>query len=325
MSFFAVLFALLIEQLQPLPQGNPVYRAMRGWTAWVGRNFNAGRPPHGIVVWGITVLVPTLAVFLIDALLADISSILILVWHVAILYLTLGFRQFSRNFTEIREALEMGDELKAAELLARWKQWPTAALSRTDLVRTLIEYSAISAHRHVFGVFFWYVVASALGLGPAGAVFYRMTEFTARRWAEDEDAQRGRENGGQLIAVTRVMFYWVDWLPARITAIGFAIVGSFEDAIACWRQYASNWPGTNDGVILAATAGAVGVQLGGNWSPDAPPVADTTDSGEPPQVPVTPGLPAQIGHLTSVVGLVWRSMLLWMIMLALLTLAHILG
>jgi cobalamin biosynthesis protein CobD/CbiB len=56
------------------------------------------------------------------------------------------------------------------------------------VLRHVIEHALLAAHRHVFGVFFWFVLLSALGLGPAGAVLYRMAEFaaatgpTARRW-----------------------------------------------------------------------------------------------------------------------------------------------
>ena len=122
----------------------------------------------------------------------------------------------------------------------------------------------------------------------------------------------------------------IDWLPARITALGFAVVGSFEDAIDCWRNDARRFPNENDGVILAATSGAVNVRLGGeslqsNFSPNASQgftangarVVDATES--------TPGREAEIGHLRSIVGLVWRSVVLWMVLLALLTLARLLG
>jgi adenosylcobinamide-phosphate synthase len=61
MSFFAVLFALLIEQLKPLPRGNVIHDTLTGWMRWAGRNFDAGREHHAWVVWGITVLVPALA------------------------------------------------------------------------------------------------------------------------------------------------------------------------------------------------------------------------------------------------------------------------
>ncbi len=65
-------------------------------------------------------------------------------------------------------------------------------------------------------------------------------------------------------------------MPARITAIAFAVVGSFEEAIDCWRNYAQRFPNDNDGVILAATSGAVNVRLGGEalkaavFSPNQP-------------------------------------------------------
>src|SRR5580765_6481839 len=60
MSFFAVLFALLIEQLKPLPRGNMVHDSLTGWMRWTGRNFDAGRDHHAWVVWSITALVPAL-------------------------------------------------------------------------------------------------------------------------------------------------------------------------------------------------------------------------------------------------------------------------
>jgi adenosylcobinamide-phosphate synthase len=98
-------------------------------------------------------------------------------WNVALLYATLGFRQFSHHFTGIREALENGDEDKARELLAQWQQVQVGQIPRSEIVRHVIEYSVIAAHRHVFGVFFWYAALSIIGLGPVGPVIYRLTEF----------------------------------------------------------------------------------------------------------------------------------------------------
>jgi adenosylcobinamide-phosphate synthase len=82
----------------------------------------------------------------------------------------------------------------------------------------------------------------------------------------------------------------------------------------------------NDGVVLAATAGAVNVRLGGNALKTA--VKSFTageDSGEPESTQATPGREPELAHLRSVVGLVWRCVVLWMVLLALLTLARLLG
>ena len=80
-----------------------------------------------------------------------------------------------------------------------------------------------------------------------------------------------------------------------------------------------------DGVLLAATAGAINVRLGG----EALRPREAGDSGWPSDGDldsgVTPGRPAEVGHLRSVVGLVWRAVVVWMLLLALLTLARLLG
>ncbi|HEY8880466.1 MAG TPA: cobalamin biosynthesis protein CbiB, partial [Roseateles sp.] len=55
----------------------------------------------------------------------------------------------------------------------------------------------------------------------------------------------------------------------------------------------------------------------------------TFDAGSEPEATgaagSTGGAPPQLGHLQSVVGLVWRSVVLWMLLLALLTLANLVG
>src|SRR5437763_16437214 len=150
MSFFAVLFALLIEQLKPLPRNNPVHDALTQWMRWTGRNFDAGRPRHAWVVWGVTVIAPSVMAWLVYLLLVHINVLLGLAWNVAVLYVTLGFRQFSHHFTDIRDALDAGDEQRARELLAEWQQVDASELPRSELVRHVIEYSALAAPRHVF-------------------------------------------------------------------------------------------------------------------------------------------------------------------------------
>ena len=112
-----------------------------------------------------------------------------MLWSVAVLYVTLGFRQFSHHFTNIRDALDAGDEAAARELLAQWQQVDAGELPRSEIVRHVIEYSVLAAHRHVFGVLAWFSVLAAFGLGPAGAVLYRMSEFVARYWRHRNQTQ----------------------------------------------------------------------------------------------------------------------------------------
>ena len=180
----------------------------------------------------------------------------------------------------------------------------------------------------MFGVFFWFVLLCSLGLGPLGAVMYRMAEFAARYWSFPSKSL-GVPANPRLMGVSRLMFGLIDFLPSRLTAFGFAVVGNFEEAINAWRRDAVLWKYPNEGVILASAAGAVGVQLGGSAAPgvtpdrtrgfEAGPTEDVAAEGS------TGGDPPQLGHLRSVVGLVWRSVVLWMLLVALLTLANLVG
>ncbi len=329
MSFFAVLLALICEQLKPLPHGNAVHGAVAAWAQWCGRHFDAGKPVHARVVWAVTVLLPSLAVLLIDWGLRQHSLLLALAFDVAILYLTLGFRQFSHYFTDIRTALEEGKEDEARRLLAQWQHLDASELPRTELLRHVIEHSLLAAHRHVFGVFFWYVLVASLGGGPAGAVLFRLAEFASRYWAFRNRALDAPTHEA-LRELSRRAYALMDHIPSRLTATGFAIVGNFEEAVNGWRRDASLWLHENEGVILAAAAGAIGVQLGGAAAPGVTPDRSKgLSSGSAPDANAaagsTPGDPPVLAHLQAIVRLVWRSVVLWMLLLALLKLANLIG
>jgi adenosylcobinamide-phosphate synthase len=339
MSFFAVLFALILEQARPLARGNWVHAVLQRWARWARRSLDAGKPRHGWLAWSCAVLFPTLVTALIHWLLWQVNVLLAFAWSVVILYVTLGFRQFSHYFTDIRDALDDGNEETARELLAQWRQVDASELPRSEIVRHVIEYSVVAAHRHVFGVLGWFSVLAALGLGPAGAVLYRMSEFVARYWTYSKSAP-GDSASPALQQVATQTWGIIDFVPARLTSLGFAVVGSFEDAIDAWRNYSQHFPDEmaaatakrNDGIIVAATSGAVNVRLGGQTLKQVVSAPGTHEfqasGGDAPHLTMTdstPGREPEVAHLRSVVGLVWRSVVLWMVLLALLTLARLLG
>lgn len=306
MSFLSILLALLIEQARPLTPVNRVHGRVRDWLVWAVRHTDTGEVRHGWLSWALVVGLPLgLSAIVHWALWATFGWLAAFGWNVVVLYWTLGFRQFSHHFTGIRDALDDGDEALARSLLAQWMRIDASDLPRSEIVRQVIAHSVLSAHRHVFGVFAWYSLLSALGLGPAGAVLYRLAEYFS------VVVQRTPSSTSLLLssALRRTVTQaWslIDWLPSRITALGFAFVGSFEDAIDRWRKYELVRPGDNDGIVLAATSGALNVQL-------AP---DDLLGGAPA---------AQTAHLRAVVGLVWRTVVMWMVILALLSLARLLG
>jgi adenosylcobinamide-phosphate synthase len=245
-------------------------------------------------------------------------------WCVLVLYATLGFRQFSHHFTDIKDALEAGDEVLAREKLAQWKRIDTSQLNKQEITSLAIEYSVLAAHQHVFGVLFWFAMGAAFGLGPCGAVIYRLSHLLSKVWHHDISINEGDQGfvSEGLSRTASLAWSKVDWLSARVTALSFAVVGNFEDAIECWRNHSALSPEDNDGVVLCATSGALNIRLG--IVPSSPMAKEEAAIREAEQE-MTVFRQVQPQHLRSVIGLVWRAVVMWFVLLTLLSLSRLLG
>jgi adenosylcobinamide-phosphate synthase len=219
-----------------------------------------------------------------------------------------GFRQFSHYFTDIHHALRDGELDRARNLLSAWRGGHAHELNAEEVARVTIEEGLLASHRNVFGVIVWFVLFSLLGLGGgAGALLYRLGQFLRARWGEDELGAFG--------GFASRMFHLLEWLPIRLTAMTFAIVGDFEDTVHCWRTQAATWPDEDEGV-LASGAGALGVRLG-------MPIPQGGLPFDRPELGV--GDDADADFMQSTIGLVWRSVVFWLLLLLLMTLASLLG
>ena len=300
MGVVAIIAALLLEQWRPLSDRRAVLAALVAWADWLERTFNAGQARHGAVAWVIAVLAPACAAGLLYAAAWWLSPFAALLLNVAALYFTLGFRQFSHSYTGIQAAVRAGDLDRARELLGGWRGEAAAHRSREEVIRLAIEEGMAASQRHVFAVLFWFVLLP----GPCGAILYRMAAFVQRRWG-------GKGEFGRL--ANRAL-YVLEWPAARLTAAAFAVVGDFEDAVYCWRTQAAAWPDPNLGVILAAGAGALGVRLG-------MPLGEV--EGLQPRPELGLGEAADAPTLDSAVGLLWRALVLWVFVLAVIALARV--
>ncbi|WP_439891729.1 CobD/CbiB family protein [Ralstonia sp. 25C] len=313
MTFFSVLCALILEQFRALSRDNPIYDVVRVLAARAEEWFDTGHRRDAVLAWCVVTLPAVLVVALVHYLLSSISLGLAFLWNVLMVYLTLGFRQFSHYFTDIHEALRSDDIVTARLLLNEWSGRDTTDMPVNEVVRHTLECAIVAAHRHVFGVFFWFLVP----IGPAGVVLYRGAEYLARHWSDTST-----ERSPALGLFARQAFFVIDYVPARLTAIGFAIVGNFEDAVYAWRNRAAKWSDEVNGILLAAGGGALGVRLG---TPIAQRDSAESIADEDGAYPMEVGQEPNVRTLQSAVGLVWRAVVLWMLLLAMLSIAVWLG
>lgn len=302
MSIISLVFALLLEQYRPIRSQNSLYLAFVRFANYLERVFHGGDSRHGMIAWIAAIFPVTLVIVAVYFLLSQMAVVFGWLWCILILYLTMGFRQFSHPFNEVAYSLSKEDIGSARTELSKWTAQDASQMSSAEVACVAIEEGTEEALRYVFAPIFWFMIFAPV-LGPAGIIIYRMNTLLYQKWS----------NRPNLIAfgdfVTKIQYY-LDWLPARLMAISFAIVGDFEDAIYCWRTQAAKWPDRIQGVLLAAAGGALGVCLGSVITQDH-------------QVKVRPeiglGEPASSEALQRAVGLIWRTVLLWISTLGILS------
>lgn len=312
MSFFALIAALLLEQFHPLVSRRYLFSWLSHYVQFFQQQFNAGEQRHGKIAWLLAVIPLTMLTVFLFWVLHRAHPVFAWAFDVLVLYMTMGFRQFSHYFREIYTWLRGGDVNEARRLLSTWTGMAAHELNTEEVARVTIEQALLASHRNVFGVIVWFVLFSVLGLGgAAGALLYRLGQFLGDHWG---DAPTGEL--GAFGAFARRADYFLEWLPIRLVALTFAIVGDFENTVYCWRSQAAQWADPEAGILLASGAGSLGVRLG-MPIPQEGMLIDRAELGS--------GEEADADFMQSAVGLVWRSVIFWLLLLAMLTLTNFLS
>ena len=303
MTLFSLIFALLAEQLRPLSAHCSLLELLRRLSAVLLSRFSNGPAGMGRLRWVLVVMAAGFVTALASYLLWELQPVLAFAFNVVVLYLSMGFRHESQYFSDIHLALRMGEIERARGLLSEWRGAQYLRATPSEVARLAIEQALVEAHRTVFGVAFWFVILP----GPSGAVMYRLARFFADDWGcrpEPRLADAGR--------FAKRAFQLIDWLPVRLTAASFSVVGDFEDAIYCWRTQAVLWPEKSSAILIASGGGALGVRLG-------MPIHESGEFLTRPEM--GQGDEASADHMQSTVGLIWRALLVCLFLLTLVSLA----
>ncbi len=315
MGFFAFFVVLLLDQARPLA---PVNR-LRHWFGelidLVRTSTDAGQPQQGWIGWAIVAISVCGVALALEWLVGAIHPFFEWLFHIAVLYLVVGFRQTAAVFTEMQVALAMDDTQGARRAFERWHESVAVPGSESrslppdapieEVCRESIARALVNLHRGICAPLMLYLILP----GVIGPLLYWISAEMARRWSAA--AQPSTTRYGD--AAARI-HRWIDWLPLRCTAAGFAVAGNFDDAVYCWRGAMSAGSGSDQrGMLIAAASGATGIRL-------ADPDLEMRWAGAAQSFD-WPGRPVDTGSLRLGMRLVYRSMLLWFGLFALLGLA----
>jgi len=294
MKLIALLIGLLIERL-----ATQLFhlRELR----WLDRVIDTGFDRVGRLS-GLPALIPVLVlafllvlpVFLVVFLAGDrLSGYPYMVLAILVLFFSLGPKDIGEDIDEYCKALESGDldEIRKSAKALTEKDLPETSDERIRLVE---EAACVQANNRLFAVIFWFVL-----LGPFGAWSYRVTDLIRQRAVFSSSRDDGRHKLRKAADAARLLHGLLAWLPARLTALGFALAGSFDSALTAWRSTKDQEPLKQSELLLARVgAGALSLE----------------------RTPGESDVERAVRGATAVKGMVFRLLIIWAAVIAAMTL-----
>lgn len=253
------------------------------------RRFHADSRARGCLAVALLLTPFTLLALLIDAL--PWGS----VFDVAVLYLAIGWKSLGEHAGRVRDALLRDDLPMARQRVGFMVSRDTEPLDAEGVARATVESVLENGNDAIFGAIFWFVVA-----GAPGVVVYRLANTLDAMWGY-RNARYSRF-GWAAARLDDVL----NFIPARLTALSYALAGRFIRALRCWRSQGAQWKSPNAGPVMAAGAGSLGVLLGG------PACYHGAMQARPP---LGEGHGVRTGDIERALRLIRRTVLLWVLIL----------
>ncbi|MGD9786991.1 MAG: adenosylcobinamide-phosphate synthase CbiB [Sulfuricellaceae bacterium] len=294
----AALLAVLLDRLLKEPRRWHPLVGFGRWAGWLEERLYRPSSLRGALAVTLAVAPPVLLAA------AGLRFLGAFAWvaEALLLYLTLGGASLKQHADAVAAALEKDDLGGAREAVGRIVSRDASRLDEAGVSRAAVESVLENGNDAVFGALFWFFVA-----GAPGAVAYRLANTLDAMWGYKNE--RYRHFGWAAARLDDAL----NWLPARLTALTYALIGRPSNALRCWRAQAPAWDSPNAGPVMAAGAGALGVRLGGA----------AVYHGQVEQRPVLgEGNEASAADIGRAVGLVQRGVWLWLAVYGLLEWVH---
>ncbi|MEE8320663.1 MAG: regulatory signaling modulator protein AmpE [Gammaproteobacteria bacterium] len=249
---------------------------------WLEKRLSRYRFWDGVPGVLLTLAGPLIVLLVIDYGLNELLVLLDFLFVTAVLVYSLGPDNLNTQLDEYVHACETGESGQVRKLAA--DIIGTENQDDDNQERVLLEVVLIRAHQRIFAIVFWFIV-----LGAFGALLYRLV---AELMAEFEEI-----HGGYADAI-RELYLILSWPSARLLALGFALSGSLVHALEGWGTTEASSLDVNDTVIQATGLGAI------QYEPQSA-VAEE-----------------EAGYwIREVKGLINRSLIVWLTVLGIMTLA----
>ncbi len=238
MHLIALLIGLVIERFATRFFH---WRRMR----WLERIIDAGfRQAERLSNWPALIPVVVLAVLLVLPVVAimfglgeTLQGFAYLFLAVFVLLFSIGPKDIGEEVDDYCKALESEDEEQIHNAAKAIIEGDVPADARERIAR-VEEAVCIQANNRLFAVVFWFVVLGAVMsyIGPLAAWSYRVTDLIRRRAVFNAARDDSSDGSSERIRdAAEFVHGLLAWVPARLTALGYAAAGHADEAIAALR------------------------------------------------------------------------------------------
>lgn len=301
-TLLAVVAALLIGHMaQSLAASVRHYDWYGQWLDWLDAQFPEGSVWRGR--WGVALalLPPLLAVGLFQlALREPLYGLAGLLFAVLVLFYAWGPRDLDLDTDAIINAPDAASRREA--MAALWSDGAPAVIDGNALVTATFH----NALRRWFGVLFWFLL-----LGPCGALLYRLTVLAC-------EGAYARKLPHEAAHGARTLLKILDWPVAQLLTLSLALVGNFDTVLGAWRDAGGASLTLDHGFLAAAGRASVRIELAEEAADYAEEFGEQANAAT--DMPVVTTLP-ELPELRDAMSLVWRSLLVWLAVLALFVIA----
>ena len=230
MTMLAILLGVILERYITHLDQFRTYGWFVEFTHWTRHRFAHKAYWNDTVAVLIILLLPVLAIGVVHQQLAGVAVLLGFVFNIMILLYCFGptdLHEAARHFITAREH---DDQISAEEYATTIIGAPLPD-DDSELFGKIGRTLLIATNQRLLAVFFWFVV-----LGPMGAVLYRLSCILLRE-AHAETDDLGPENGNGFVQSIQLLFAILNWIPSHLTALCYAVMGSFIDALHEWKRH----------------------------------------------------------------------------------------
>ena len=242
-----ILIVLVADRFVPDRAGFNPFSWFRDWAESVEQRFNGGQSRQGMVALGLTVGSVFLVVLLLQALLAGMNWWLRFGFDIALMYFFIQVNSRLDTAERIVRAVDDDDMSAAEDALAELPPVVDEPVADANPVWIGSLRLLVGADSWFFAPVFWFLV-----FGPAGAVLHYTTGIAAQAW--DLRSSRFQEFG----RAAHNLYQVLTWIPVRILAISYALLGDFESVLQAWNKQRDIWTGSGNQLLTAVGFGALG-------------------------------------------------------------------